>query len=274
MKKQFEHSLLSSFLLFVDHEILTKGNAFANYGSVFYPSINKYQSRFTYAAPFKQLVNDSSVVGANLMTGVYLNNTFSPVGQNNLLAINHYNGTCDFSSNVSATISGNYAIKDVNVYMTTDPDETIVFEKKFFTNSKYPQTLSGLAPDTYIIPAVFIKKRGGENKPFALGGVDNTSTDIRAIIVSDNTYVLDAVAGILKDTNLKTMNFVDAPPFDARGAYTGTQYNYETYATGQKSTIWKVSESKVLPNSQIKNIGDNLYVSFIDFEVSTLRSHG
>jgi len=158
--------------------------------------------------------------------------------------------------------------------MTTDPDETVVFEKKFFTNPKYPQTLSGLAPDTYVVPAVFIKKRGGENKPFALGGIDNTSMDVRAIIISDNTYTLDAVAGILKDTNLKTFNFVDSVPFDIRGAYTGLAYNYNTYATGQKTTIWKVSESRILPNPQIKNIADNLYVSFIDFELSTLRSHG
>ena len=113
---------MSSFLLFLDHEILKKGSGFKNTSSLLYPTINKYAGMTTYSTPFKQLVNDTSIPGANVMTGVYLNNTFVPVGQSGLMAINHYKGTVEFSSPLPAStvVSGNYAVKDINIEFTAN----------------------------------------------------------------------------------------------------------------------------------------------------------
>ena len=83
MKAQFENKAMSSLLLYIDNKILTKGEAYTNItsGSV-YPISNQYNGIHTYATPFKQLVSDTSIVGANVLSGVFQNGLFYCLSQN------------------------------------------------------------------------------------------------------------------------------------------------------------------------------------------------
>lgn len=262
--------------LFLDNRLLTSGEAFFNHTGRFYPTNNLYAGRTTYSLPFKQIVNDQSVPNANVMTGIYLNGVNVAVGQSGLLNINHYQGTVDFSSALPAntSISGSFAVKEANIYVTTENDEKLLFYTKYFKNPRHNQTLSGLAPDAYPLPAIFLKKRGGEDVPFSFGSVDNTVTDIRAVIVSDNAYLSDGIASIFKDCHFRRFALV-TPPLDARQAYTGSAYNYTGLANGQVNRgplIQKVRESKLSKQTN-EDSKDDLQITYVDFEVSQVRSH-
>ena len=92
MKAQLDNILMSSMIMWIDHQLLNKGEAFQNYNSQFYPITNIYNGFYSYGLPFKQVVSDSSISGANLLSGVYVNNSFIKVGQSGLTGINPNQG--------------------------------------------------------------------------------------------------------------------------------------------------------------------------------------
>lgn len=272
MKVQTDNLIMSSFLQFVDNKVCTKGEAFTNHQGNFYPVQNLYNGYYTYAAPFKQMVSDVSVPGATVMNQVYVNGSVVSVGNGDFVGVNHYEGQVYFSSDQGANaISGNYAVKDFNVYLTNDPEENILFEEKYHINPRTTQVISGLAPNEQTYPAIYIKNNGGKQVPFAFGGVDNNKLEIRTVVLSDSSFKLDAVCGILKDSINKYVPIIDDLPYNAMNAYTGTNYNYtglSATATGQNPLIWDVHVSKNVTRGQGLNPG--IYTAFVDFELHYL----
>ena len=125
MKIQYENLVMSNFLLYVDHMVCKKGEAFTNHGSNFYETDTSYQSFYNYSSPFKQFVVDSSISEAEIMTGVYVDGTYTHVGEGNIHSINHVQGMVH-STSALGVVSGNYAIKDFNVYLTNQSEEEIL----------------------------------------------------------------------------------------------------------------------------------------------------
>ena len=272
MKVQLENKIMSSFLQFVDNEIVNKGEAYTNHSSLLYPVDNMYNGYHTYAAPFKQMVADSSISGPDVMTSVYIDGVQTNMNNDDLVGINHYEGQTYFTSDKSANvISGNYAIKDFNVYLTNDPEEKVLFEEKYHIRPKTLEAVSGLAPETQTYPAVYIKNNGGDHIPFALGGVDNNRVDIRAIVLADSSFKLDAVCGILKNTHRSYVPLIENLPFSAMNAYTGVNYNYTTLsaaATGQNPLIWDVFVSKNVARGE--GLNPDVFAAFVDFQLQYL----
>ena len=271
MKVQHENKVMSSFLQFVDHEVCDKGEAFTNHSSLFYPVANIYNGYHTYSSPFKQFVVDTSISNATVMTNVYVDGSPVAVNTNDFEGINHYEGQVYFSSDQgSNVISGSYSAKDFNVYLTSEPEEKILFEEKYYINPKTSQVLSGLAPDTQTYPAIYLKNNGGTNIPFALGGIDNTKVNIRAIILADSAFSLDAVCGILKDTHKKNVPIIESLPFNAMNAYTGSNYNYTGLATGMGPLIWDVFVSKNVTRGL--ELSRGVFSAFVDFQLWEFRT--
>ena len=54
MKAQFDNTVMSSFYLWFDHTLLTKGEAFTKFSSFFYEADDMYQGYNAYGAPFKR----------------------------------------------------------------------------------------------------------------------------------------------------------------------------------------------------------------------------
>ena len=96
MIAQYENKIMSSMLLFLDHEICSKGEAFtnitdhpiypidANYLNFLYDSHSHLSDQgikeiSVYALPFKQIIIDESITGANLCKGISVDGGGGPV---------------------------------------------------------------------------------------------------------------------------------------------------------------------------------------------------
>ncbi|NBP00107.1 MAG: hypothetical protein EBU90_08240 [Proteobacteria bacterium] len=282
MKAQLDNILMSSMTYWVDNILLRKGQAYTNYGGLFYPIDNAYSNYYTYGLPFRQIVADSSINGANLLSGVYINGNFVEVGQNGLIGINPNLGQIYFNSNQGANIiSGNYAVKDMNVYITSDPEENILFETQYKIKPKTYQNPTGIASNALTYPAVFLKNNGGYNSEFAFGGEDKTEINIRAIVLADNNFHLDAVFSIFRDAYHSYIPLIDLSesPYNSINSIkimqnSGSYYNYNSLSAGKVSNnrafyIERVESSNIL---NIDNkLNPSIYPGIVDFTLSNIR---
>ena len=275
MKVSFDVNLLSSFLLYVDHRLQSYGEAFTNYSGLLYPVQTKIAGKSAYSTPFRQLVNDTSISGANVMSGVYLNGNFVGVGQSGLHAINHDLGTVYFNAALPAntSISGRYAIKEFSIEYTNKLEYKLLFDTKYVTNSQFNQTLSGLASDIKTTPAIFLRPKVTENAGFSFGGLDDNNFKIRAILIADNEFQRVAACNVLKNMNLRTFNVASSTPFDYLGNYTGLNYNYNNlnFISGYEPLITEIKVIDVPLRGDFQDIGKN--IAMVDFTVSTIMRH-
>jgi len=281
MTPQFDNILMTSMLLWLDNKIVTNGQAYTNYQSVFYPLSNMIYGYYTYGAPLKQMVIDSSISGANIISGVYVNGVFTTPGQNNLSGINATEGQLYFSqpiSNPTVALSGNYAIKDYNIYLTSKTEENLLFETQYQINPKTYQNPTGLPIGSETYPVIYLKYQGGKNKPLAFGGFDQTVGNVRAVILSDSVFSLDAVTSIMRDTSRELIPLIypNEMPFNSLGSVSvsGNNFNYIKYTANKANTddylyINEVNVTKTdtrLLNAT-NSLNRNVYSAFVDFEV-------
>ena len=295
MKVQYENKVMSSLLLFVDHEVTQKGDAYTNHGSAFYKIDSLFSDYYVYASPYKQLVADTSITGTttpNILTGIY----FSAPGTTDYTegpmhvqsgtppwgfdSVNHMQGQLYFTGDTDPVagsgISGSYSVKDFNVFLTSMPEEQLLFETKLALNPRTSDANPsvGMEANAQSYPAIFIKDNGGTSEEFALGGVEDTIVNARAIVLADSMFSLDAVCGILKDTVRKSMPIIEQSDLNlnALGAFTGVNYNYTGSATGAYCYIDRVSVSKNIANrGDFENLNPNVFSAFVDFELHNHR---
>ena len=280
MDAQFNNRVMTSFFLWMDHTILKKGNAYITFGSKLYNVRDNFNNLYSYGLPFKQIVADSSI-GTTVMSGVYLNGSFLSTGQSGLVDINYYEGQAYFSSNKdSDIISGNYAVKDFNIYLSNEPDYKLIFEKRHIVQPRTSRALTGLAPEDRTIPGIFLINRNLANEPFAFGGTDTTEIDIRAIVFSDNGFKLDAVNSILNDRvrTLVPIFNTSQLPFNHYGGFKTGSYNFQSLdsSTQTKAFISKVQVSHISNASiiirEIRDLYEDVFTSVIDFKLETQRN--
>ena len=275
MKAQLDNILMSSMITWMDHTVLKRGEAFNNFSSQFYPITNIYNGFYSYGLPFKQVVCDSSITGANLLSGVYVNNTLIKVGQGNLTGINPNNGQVYFTTNQSGnTLSGVYSVKDFNIYLTNQPEEELLFETDYNVRPKTTQVATGLAINSMTYPCIFLKNNGGLNEPFALGGQDDTIIEVRAIVLADNMFNLDAICGILKDTARCYVPLIRNNPYNNFGSLNSGYYNYDSLISNIDPSndafyIKEVNVSKIFATLKPKNT--QVFPAFVDFTLSNIR---
>jgi len=281
MLPQYDNILMTSMLFWLDNKILTKGQAYTNYQSVFYPVPNMYYGYYTYGAPFKQMVIDCSVSGANIISGVYVSGVFTTPGQGTLSGINAQEGQLYFSqpiTNPTIALSGNYAVKDFNVYLTSKPEEFLLFETAYEVNPKTYQNPTGLPINANTYPIIYLKYQGGKNKPFAFGGMDQTVSNVRAIIMADSVFNLDAVTSIMKDSVRQNVPLLypEDMPFNSLGSIIDPEgcFNYIEHITGKivdydYSYINDVNVSKTDTRllQGTNSLNRHVYSAFVDFEI-------
>ena len=283
MKAQFDNRVMSSLLLFVDHQLLKHGEAYTNHSSYFTETNQTYANYFNYSAPFKQFVSDASITGANVMTQVYLDGVAKDPGQSNFNSIDYINGQVNFTSQITGSnrLSGNYSVKEFNTYLTTLSEEEILFESKYHVKPKTNQIVTGLPPDSQTFPAVFVKSTSVENVPFSFGGTDQTNFNARLIVLADSAFNLDSACSILKDVVKSNVYFIqDELPFNALGAYTGVAYNYTGLATGTTSVTAQadaifLNKAYVTKNvaglDGYNKINPQMHTAFVDYELIIAR---
>lgn len=174
-----------------------------------------------------------------------------------------------------ADITGTFAVKDFNIYLTNDTEEDLILNSAFELNSRYEKSLSGVKPYDKILPAIFINSESMRNEGFAFGGEDKTVTSIKAVVMAENQYQLDGALSIFSDTRYKTFNHLPftGHPITELGDVKDGLYNYNTTSTNLKNGEYYIEDvitSKLSERTE-NSLPDSVKVGFIDFDVSINR---
>jgi len=270
MKIQFSNRAISSFMMAVDHEILEKGEGYTNHTGFFYPVTGTFYGLNVYTTPYRQLVHDTSITGATVVSGLYINGSFIQPGTSGLVSLNIQEGTAYFTGRPT-NVSGSFSVKEANVYLTTEPEERLLFETKMWLKSPYPQTLTGLASNEQTYPVVFLKPTDSQNDPFCIGGLNNKKIHIRAIVLAKDQFQCTAICNILEDMAHKKYSLINVTglPFDAIGGYTGISYSYHDSINGviDYSYVQSARVSMLMTAQQYNQTNPTIFPAFVDFEL-------
>lgn len=275
MKNTFLHTLNDSFRTWIENRILSEGEAFRNVSGTLYPSVsNSFPNKKVYSNPYGQWVFDSSVSGANIPSGVFVDGTFLPRGQSGLI-LDFEKGRAILNSSVNGNISASYATKDFNVYFTTLSDEELLFENKTQLRPKYNTRVTGVPENATYGPLIYVKRDSFHNEPFALGGEDLSVANYRAVIISNDLYNLDGAGSILADSAHSSFMLLPFPVLNRYGDIIGGNFNY----TGVICENWNNSNLVYINeveyyrfDSKVEtSLGKELYCGFVEFKLELPR---
>jgi hypothetical protein len=281
MNPTYKHNLLSAFYLWFDHHLTDKVAAYTNMDSDFYYYADeRITNKTVYGAPFKQFIYDDSVTSATVIASVSGDGGLIPKGTSGM-KVDFNEGRIIFDNTVATdlNISGSFAVKDFNIYITNENEEDLIMEKKFKNNARYTRTETYVAPYDQATPAVFLSHEGAQNQPFALGGEDATMSRIKAIIFAEDMFKLDGILSVFEDTNEKCVSkipFTGAPLGEygdiKAGAYP-TGFNYNDIAANYNTDTFYIKEAitSKFRDRASKAIAPGLFIGFIDFEVEQYR---
>jgi hypothetical protein len=279
MIEQFQHKLTSSFFLWFDNFLLKKGEAYSNKtGELFNYVDPRLDSRYVaYGSPYKQWGTDSSIAGAVIPTGVSVVGAGTS-GRDDGVVFDFENGRALFSgSDTSMTVTGEFAVKDFSVYLTNDTEDDLIVENKYTVNSRIPSgPLTYIEPYDDVIPAIFLSISQAENSPFALGGMQETKIQAKAVILAEDTYQLDGVMSIFMDSVNEVIAAIPMSgyPITELGDLKDGNFNYtglaNDYGGETKFCIEKVKTSKLTDRTR-NVLANELYVGFVDFDIEQYR---
>lgn len=234
MKQQLEHTIASSLVLWFDHTLLKEGEAFSNYGGKFFqmddPKLAGYS---VYSLPFGQIVSDSSVTGAAIPSGVYVNNVFVGRGTSGL-HLDFQRGRAIFNpGHNNLNVSGNVAVKEFDVVFSVVPEDRLLISSNFSLKPKFSVASTGLGANEYQFPAIFISNQNSDEVPFEFGrhaGIHTTR--FRALVLAENDWQLLGVGSIFSAKKHTYIPLLDTTPYDFFGDLKGSGYNYNSSTTG------------------------------------------
>ncbi len=314
MKPQFQHTLVTSFYLWFDNYLQKNGEAYKNKTGIFYNMTDdRLDSTYNvYSSPYKQFVFDSGlhsgVVNSQGTEGAIVvdrisgrredGSAFEITRGTSGLHIDYENGRVFFTGNPVAgddygklpgntlsndghyALSGQFAVKDFNLYVTNQTEEDLVIEK-FKTNNRFGNLeTSGVAPYDQVLPAVFIGAETIKNEPLAFGGLDTTKTNVKAVVMTTDLYCLDCVLSMAADAQKRSfakVNFSDFPVTelgDIKTATYPTGYSYNQIEKSNTSEMFHIEEVNVskLSDRVTKKVNPDIFIGFIDFEIHKYRS--
>ena len=302
MKPQFQHTLVTSFYLWFDNYLQKNGEAYKNKTGIFYNMTDdRLDSTYNvYSSPYKQFVFDSGlhsgVVNSQGTEGAIVLDRISGetddgaalefVRGTSGLKIDYENGRVFFTGDDNSKLPGNtlalsgqFAVKDFNLYMTNQTEEDLIIEK-FKTNNRFGNLeTSGVAPYDQVLPAVFITSESINNQPFAFGGLDVTKTNVKAVVMTSDLYCLDCVLSMAADAKKRSfaeVGFADFPTTelgDIKTATYSTGYSYNQIETDNTSELFHIEEVNVskLSDRVKKKVNPDIFVGFVDFEIHKYR---
>ena len=282
MKPTFTHNVINSFFLWFDNFLMTKGDAYKTYTTKLYnyedPRLGG--GKVVYGSPYKQWVYDKNITGATIPSGFTINNQFVPTGTSGM-KIDFDNGRIIFNSGVSTNLSitGTYSVKEVNSYITDQPEDNLIIENKFVTNSRFTVSENYIAPYNPVTPCIFASIDAAHNTAFAFGGEDETKCIIKVVAFCENLYQLDGVLSVFADSYNEIFSIIPMTGHPLgefneikTGAYP-TGYDYKNLSNAYNSQTLFIShvESSKIRDSVIKELNPILHIGFLDFEIKTYR---
>ena len=282
MKPTFTHNVINSFFLWFDNFLMTKGDAYKTYTTKLYnyedPRLGG--DKVVYGSPYKQWVYDKNITGATIPSGFTINNQFVPTGTSGM-KIDFDNGRIIFNSGVSTNLSitGTYSVKEVNSYITDQPEDNLIIENKFVTNSRFTVSENYIPPYNPVTPCIFASIETAHNTAFAFGGEDETKCIIKVVAFCENLYQLDGVLSIFGDSYNEIFSIIPMTGHPLgefnemkTGAYP-TGYDYKNLSNTYNSQTLFIShvETSKIRDNVIKELNPILHIGFLDFEIKTYR---
>ena len=282
MKPTFTHNVINSFFLWFDNFLMTKGDAYKTYTTKLYnyedPRLGG--GKVVYGSPYKQWVYDKNITGATIPSGFTINNQFVPTGTSGM-KIDFDNGRIIFNSGVSTNLSitGTYSVKEVNSYITDQPEDNLIIENKFVTNSRFTVSENYIPPYNPVTPCIFASIETAHNTAFAFGGEDETKCIIKVVAFCENLYQLDGVLSVFGDSYNEIFSIIPMTGHPLgefnemkTGAYP-TGYDYKNLSNAYNSQTLFIShvETSKIRDSVIKELNPILHIGFLDFEIKTYR---
>jgi len=282
MKPTFTHNVINSFFLWFDNFLMTKGEAYKTYTTKLYnyedPRLGG--GKVVYGSPYKQWIYDKNITSATIPSGFTINNQFVSTGTSGM-KIDFDNGRIIFNSGVSTSlnITGTYSVKEVNSYITDQPEDNLIIENKFVTNSRFTVSENYIAPYNPVTPCIFASIETSHNTAFAFGGEDETKCIIKVVAFCENLYQLDGVLSVFGDSYNEIFSIIPMTghplgEFNEMkiGAYP-TGYDYKNLNNAYNSQTLFIShvETSKIRDSVIKELNPILHIGFLDFEIKTYR---
>jgi len=281
MKEQLDNQILTSVYQWFDHTLLKEGEAYETKTAKLYPQSDpKLKNLYIYASPHKQWVSDSSVSGAAIPTSVDVSNSGVSFSGRDLFA-DWDNGRVISTTDLGNDVEATYSTKNINVYITNDSEEEIIFQNRYGVNNFYTIPASGIEPYNKALPACFLTFNNTSSSPYALGSSDfqEEEFNIRGIVISNNSMHIDACFSIFrkqKDKSIPLLNSSDTP-FDVLGGIKDTfsgSYDYSVFPqdpSRELVSIDKVTTSKFFAGSH-EAMPQGMKVGFINFKLTYFRS--
>ena len=282
MKPTFTHNVINSFFLWFDNFLMTKGDAYKTYTTKLYnyEDLRLGGDKVVYGSPYKQWVYDKNITGATIPSGFTINNQFVSTGTSGM-RIDFDNGRIIFNSGVSTglNITGTYSVKEVNSYITDQPEDNLIIENKFVTNSRFTVSENYIAPYNPVTPCIFASIETSHNTAFAFGGEDETKCIIKVVAFCENLYQLDGVLSVFGDSYNEIFSIIPMTGHPLgefnemkTGAYP-TGYDYKNLNNAYNSQTLFIShvETSKIRDSVIKELNPILHIGFLDFEIKTYR---
>ena len=282
MKPTFTHNVINSFFLWFDNFLMTKGDAYKTYTTKLYnyedPRLGG--NKVVYGSPYKQWVYDKNITGATIPSGFTINNQFVSTGTSGM-KIDFDNGRIIFNSGVSTSlnVTGTYSVKEVNSYITDQPEDNLIIENKFVTNSRFTVSENYIPPYNPVTPCIFASIETAHNTAFAFGGEDETKCIIKVVAFCENLYQLDGVLSVFGDSYNEIFSIIPMTGHPLgefnemkTGAYP-TGYDYKNLSNAYNSQTLFIShvETSKIRDSVIKELNPILHIGFLDFEIKTYR---
>lgn len=284
MNVGFDHDLLSSLYLWFDDRLNYFAEAYQpsiTHTFEYVDTLDVPSNYHAYYSPYRQLVSASDKVAVNSFVTIGGVNVVDKNG----IYIDYNNGrvlvdTSIYGTSKTLVITGDFAYKTVNTYITDETEENVILNSDFIispVNQTYLQQNGGFSDKIYTVPAVFITLSNSINEPFAFGGLDNTIANLRAVIVADSNYTLDGVLSMFRDAARTCVPLIDFEdfPFGEFSHIKTHPYKYVdlSNASTSKCCVDEVRASKLTDRSREKITGSKDYkIGFLDFQVSKPRS--
>lgn len=286
MIEQYQHKATNSFSLWFDNYLLEKGEAYTNYTGIpleYYADDRLDPSYKAYGSPFKQWVSDSCINGAIIPDSVTVGNTPSGQYDPNIsgrsgVAIDFENGRVLMkTSKEDLSLTADFSVKDFNVYFTNETEEDLIIENNYEINSRItPSEMDYVHPYDQVIPAVFFNTSVSQNQGFAFGGMEETTIQVIATVMAEDSYLLDGVLSIFADSrneNIAVIPMSEHPFNEFNDLKTG-YYNYKDLSNQYNKCnglyVNDVTTSKLTDRAR-KSLSNDIFVGFIDFELQHHR---
>lgn len=287
MLSQFDHNIDQSLYLWVENELTNGLQAVYPTGSLVFSystSQNVPNGLNAFYSPYRSLVGN----GLNSPTGFYINGQWTGQSLSSPYRIIDWKQgriLLDTSYGTGAAVSGDFATKRVNCYITDENDQQIIAHQDWVTNGQtYLQAATGVGKNRHTIPAVFVTANNSENLPFALGGEDNTIHRHRLVVIADSNYVLKGVLSYFRDKKSTCIKILDYEeyPFNTKAikdseVIVNLPYSY-TGLVGTGTTVGQAYLEDVMcttlkdSRSSDLKLDPNIKIGFIDIELSTIRA--